>query len=73
MKLEIVTSFERQQRKIDALQQRFPDLRILTRSAFFYILGCEVPTLSQEDKQWLIAMVDAQIIEKYRCKEREDR
>ena len=73
-KLEMVTDFERLQRRIDLLQQQFPALQVLTRSLFFCILGCHVPApLSQEEEAWLQALIDAQVIYRFRCKEREDR
>lgn len=72
LKLEIVLDFERAQKRIDTLQSHFP-VKVITRSAFFLIVGCHIPQLSDDDKAWLQEMIDTKVIHRWRCKEREDR
>lgn len=72
-KLEIIIDSERQQQHVALLQQRFSAMQPLARSSFFVIVGCYVPALTDEDKIWLEAMMDAKIVRRFRCKEREDR
>ena len=72
MRLEIVTDRQRRERIQSTLQSRFPSLDIVVYSSFYCIFGCDVTRLSEEDKAWLQAMIDAQAIHRYRCKERED-
>jgi hypothetical protein len=69
-RLEIVTDFERLQRRIDMLQRRFPDLRIVAKSAFFCILACELDSpLTENEKAWLQGLIDTREVQRYRCKE----
>jgi hypothetical protein len=72
-KLEIIVDSERQKQHIDVLRTRYP-VEFITRSSFYVIVGCYVPgPLTDLQKEWLIAMKEAHVIQQFRCKEREDR
>ncbi len=67
--LEIVVDFERLQRKIDVLQEQFPDLAILAKTQFYAILGCpERLPLNDLEKAWLEKQIENKIMLRYRCK-----
>ncbi len=72
--LEMAIDIERVNKRMEFLQQAFPHLRLITKSAFFVIIGCQRrEQLADDEKRLLESYVEQGLIHRFRCKRIEER
>lgn len=72
-KLEIVINAERVNKTVGHLQAMFPQLSIIARTSFFFVLGCYVIQLTEDERLYLEDLVESKAVIRFRCKREKER